>query len=143
MKIKIDDNLKKVAAAINLDAMDLNIFSTLLCKKMIVAGLLADDPANYGLTVILATGDAHVFDVVSVLIEYLGIPAMKMETFDAFCECVVMGDGDCPECGGELEYCETEGRELHDGDYYVPNSFIAERTVYRCRECGSLIKIDE
>lgn len=143
MKIKIDDNLKKVAAAINLDAMDLNIFSTLLCKKMIVAGLLADEPANYGLAIIQATEKAHVFDVVSVLIEYLGIPAMKMETFDAFCDCIVMGDGDCPECGGELEFSETEGHELNDGDYYTPNSYEIDNYVYRCRECGAIIKSEK
>jgi len=143
MKIKIDDNLKKVAAAINLDAVDLNIFSKLLGNKMVVSGLLVDDPENYGLPVIMATGNAHVFDVVSALIEYLCVPAMTMETFDAFCDCIVMGDGDCPECGGELKFFENEGRELHDGDYYVPNSFIPEKTVYKCRVCGSTIKYDD
>ena len=26
----------------------------------------------------------------------------------------------CPECGGELDYVETKGHELNDGDYYTP-----------------------
>ena len=50
------------------------------------------------------------------------------------------GDGDCPHCGGELEFVETEGHELKDGDYYTPNSYIVDNYVYRCVECGEIIK---
>ena len=94
MRIKIDDNLKKVAAAINMAPLDHAIFADLLCKKLVASDLLADTPDNYGLPMIHATGKARVFDVVSVLIEYLGIPAMDMETFDAFCKCIVIDDED-------------------------------------------------
>lgn len=94
MRIKIDDNLKKVAAAINMAPLDHAIFADLLCKKLIASDLLADIPGNNGLTMIQATGKSRVFDVVSVLVEYLGIPAMDMETFDAFCKCIVIDDED-------------------------------------------------
>ena len=140
MRIKIDDNLKKVAAAINMAPIDHAIFADLLCKKLIASDLLADIPDNYGLPMIQATGKARVFDVVSVLIEYLGIPTMDMDAFDAFCKCIVIGDGDCPKCGGELEHYENEGHEINDGDYLHPNTYIVDKYVYRCRECGEIIK---
>ena len=56
MRIKIDDNLKKVAAAINMAPLDHAIFADLLCKKLISSDLLADIPDNYGLPMIQATG---------------------------------------------------------------------------------------
>ena len=49
-------------------------------------------------------------------------------------------DGFCPHCGGELQYIETEGHELRDGDYYTPNSYIIDNYVYRCADCGEYIK---
>lgn len=52
-------------------------------------------------------------------------------------------DGICPECGGELEFSETEGHELNDGDYYTPNSYEIDNYVYRCRECGAIIKSEK
>ena len=54
-----------------------------------------------------------------------------------------MIDGKCPECGGELLFVETEGHELHDGDYYTPNSYIIDKYIYRCADCGETIKTDK
>lgn len=143
MRIKIDDNLKKVAAAIQLAPIDLSIFARLLCQKLIASNILSDVPDNYGLTMIQATGRARVYDVVFALIEYLGIPALDMDAFDAFCRCVVIGDGDCPECGGELSFVENEGHEINDGDYLHPNTFIIDKYVYKCRHCGEIVKSEK
>lgn len=52
-------------------------------------------------------------------------------------------DGKCPECGGELDYVETQGHELNDGDYYTPNSYIIDKYIYRCADCGEIIKTDK
>lgn len=51
-------------------------------------------------------------------------------------------DVKCPVCGGELDFVETEGHELKDGDYYTPNSYIIDYFVYRCRECGEIVKTE-
>ena len=143
MRIKIDDNLKKVAAAIQLAPIDLSIFARLLCQKLIASNILSDVPDNYGLTIIQATGRARVYDVVFALIEYFDIPALDMDTFDAFCRCVVIGDGDCPECGGELAFVETEGHEIKDGDYEHPNTYFVDKYVYQCRHCGEIVKSEK
>lgn len=114
-----------------------------LCARFIDAGMIENDSANWGESVLSATGPQYVSDVCAVLAEYLygdesrSIPA---DVFDAFCALTVMGDGDCPECGGELKFIETEGHELNDGDYYTPNSYVVDKYVYQCRECGETIK---
>ena len=114
-----------------------------LCARFIDAGMIEMAPANFNVPVLQATGPQYVSDVCAVLAEYLyndethSIPA---DVFDAFCALIVWGDGDCPHCGGELEFVETEGHELKDGDYYTPNSYIVDNYVYRCVECGEIIK---
>jgi hypothetical protein len=140
MRFKNDKNLKRVAAE---KAARPETVAVELCAALINAGMIEDPNDNWGDSVLIATGPQYVSDVCAVLAEYLyndethSIPA---DVFDAFCALIVWGDGDCPHCGGELEFVETEGHELKDGDYYTPNSYIVDNYVYRCGECGKIIK---
>ena len=114
-----------------------------LCAALVDAEIIEDTTENWGESVLYATGPRYVEDVCAVLAEYLyndethSIPA---DVFDAFCALTVWGDCDCPYCGGELKFIETEGHELNDGDYYTPNTYIVDNYVYRCAECGETIK---
>lgn len=143
MRFKIDENLKKVAAA---KAARPETVAVELCAALVDAGMIDDPTENWGESVLIATGPRYVNDVCAVLAEYLyndethSIPA---DVFDAFCALIVWGDGNCPHCGGELEFVETEGHELKDGDYYTPNSYIIDNYVYKCRECGETIKSEK
>lgn len=143
MKLKIDDNLKKVAAVTECEPMDYELFSRLLCKKLISENLLEDSESNYGLSMIEATGKATALNVVSTLVIYLGTPHISMDVFDAFCNLIVIGDGDCPECGGVLELVGTDGHEIHDGDYLTPNTYVADKYNYKCRVCGNELTTDK
>ena len=143
MRFKIDENLKRVAAE---KAARPETVSVELCAALVDAGMIEDPNDNWGESVLIATGPQYVSDVCAVLAEYLyndetrSIPA---DVFDAFCALIVWGDGDCPHCGGELEFVETEGHELKDGDYYTPNSYVIDNYVYQCRECGETIKSEK
>ena len=140
MRFKIDKNLTRVAAA---KAARPEIVAVELLAALVDAGMIEDPTENWGESVLIATGRRYVKDVYAVLAEYLyndethSIPA---DVFDAFCALIVWGDGDCPHCGGELEFIEVEGYELNDGDYYRPNSYVIDNYVYRCVECGEIIK---
>ena len=142
MRLKIDKNLNVVAAA-KVAPVDPEIVAVELCARFIDAGMIKDTPDNWGESVLIATGPRYVKDVCAVLAEYLyndethSIPA---DVFDAFCALIVVGDGDCPHCGGELVFVETDGHELNDGDYNTPNSYVIDNYVYRCVECGEIIK---
>lgn len=139
MHFKIDGNLKIVAAAKSSPATPENVARG-LCAKMIEAGMFSDDPDNYGESVVRVTGPQLVSRVCDVLSEYLGIDTIPAKVFDAFCALVIMGEGDCPHCGGELRFIETEGHELKDGDYFTPNSYEIDNYIYECRNCGEIIK---
>lgn len=117
-----------------------------LCWSLINSGMVYQDPDNIGRTVIEATGPRYVQDICRQLAGYLYFDQTKpinCDVFDAFCRLVIIGDGDCPECGGELQFVETEGHELRDGDYYTPNSYVIDKYVYRCAECGEIVKTDK
>ena len=145
MQFKIDENLKRIAAA-KVKAVSDEFFAIELCSRFIDAGMIEDTPDNWGESVLIATGPQYVSDVCAVLAEYLygdeshSIPS---DVFDAFCALTVMGDGDCPHCGGELRFIETEGHELNDGDYYTPNSYEIDNYIYECRNCGETIKSEK
>ena len=145
MRFKIDGNLKRVAAAMAAPASNETV-AVELCARFVDAGMITDDPDKYGCSFIEMTGPQYVFDICKVLAGYLyGDESRPIQSgvFDALCRVAVFGDGDCTKCGGELEYVETEGHELHDGDYYTPNSYEIDYYVYRCRVCGAIIKSEK
>ena len=145
MQFKIDERLKVVAAAM-VEPKDPATVAVELCARFVDAGMITDDPDKYGCSFIEMTGPQYVFDICKVLAGYLyGDKSRSIQSgvFDALCRVTVLGDGDCPECGGELEFVETEGHELNDGDYYIPNSYEIDCYVYRCRVCGAIIKSEK
>ena len=68
------------------------------------------------------------------LIRSGGYPETEMEDIK---------DGICPECGGELKLIDTDGYELNDGDYLTPNTYVIERYIYRCADCGEIIETND
>lgn len=141
MRFKIDENLKRVAAEKNAAP---EFVSLDLLAGMMNAGLIDYPEDEWMKTVAEATGQRYVSDVCGMLAEYLygdesrSIPA---DVFDAFCALIVIGNGPCPDCGGDLVFVEEVGHEIKDGDYWTPNSYVHEYDVYKCGECGKIIKI--
>ena len=145
MRFKIDKNLNVVAAAMAAP-VEPETVAVELCARFIDAGMIEDLTDNFGESVLTANGPQYVSDVCAVLAEYLygdeshSVPA---DVFDAFCALIVMGDGDCPHCGGNLIFVETEGHELNDGDYHTPNSYEIDYYIYHCAVCGETIKSEK
>lgn len=114
-----------------------------LCAHLVKTGIIEDPNDHWGESVLIATGPRYVKDVCAALAAYLyddetrSIPA---DVFDAFCALTIVGDGDCPKCGGELIYDETIGHELNDGDRFTPPSYVVDYYVYHCPICGETIK---
>lgn len=142
MRFKIDKNLELIAKGI-IGPVDLSFVAENLCRRFVDAGLIEDTPDNYGENTMVALGDCMVADVCKVLAKYLyddethPVPA---DVFDALCKTILMGEYDCPKCGGKLIYDGTKGHELKDGDYYTPNSYVIDFYLYHCPICGETIK---
>ena len=141
MRFKLDENLNRVAFE---KAGEPETVAVELFARLVESGMIEDPEEHFGESVLIATGPRYVKDVCAVLAGFLygdesrPVPA---DIFNAFCALIVFGDGDCPKCGGELNFVETEGHELNDGDHYTPNSYVIDNYVYRCVECGETIKI--
>ena len=142
MRFKIDENLNRVAAA-KVAPVAPETVAVDLCKYMINAGIIEDTTEHWGESVLIATGPRYVKDICDLLAGYLGVSRIHTDVFDAFCRLTVVGDGDCPHCGGELIYDETIGHELNDGDYFTPPSYVVDYYVYHCPVCGEIIKSEK
>ena len=145
MKFKIDHNLREIANELRTHPADimLPLVSKELCRRFIDAGMIEDTPDNYGESVLIATGPNYVKDICQLLAEYLyneKTHPINADVFDAFCRLTIIGDGDCPNCGGELKLKDTIGHELNDGDYFTPPSYVVDYYEYECPICGETIK---
>lgn len=149
MRFKIDDDLQAVAKvfkeSIGAPVPD-EKFAVDLCRVFIDAGMLEDTEENFGLPVTQAMGPQYVSNVAALLSGYLlpgnlGVKSIPANVFDSFCRLIVMGDGDCPHCGGTLKFKETVGHEINDGDYWTPNSWEVDAYVYDCPVCGKTVNI--
>lgn len=132
-----------MVAAVKVAPVDPETVAVELCARFIKAGMIEDLTDNFGEYVLTATGSQRVVDVFAVLADYLyndknhSVPA---DVFRAFCALTIIGDGDCPHCGGNLVFGETEGHELNDGNYYTPNTYEIDYYIYHCAVCGETIK---
>lgn len=139
MKIKIDENVRKIASGVNQ-------------SKEAVAHTIADallsiydvTPDDYGQMLIEVLDDADIEAVVSAVLNN-GENACKDAEY--LCEyvgkIVILGDGPCPHCGGELELSDTEGHSLGDGDSNTPDGWSVDNYVYVCRVCGETFKSEK
>ena len=140
MRFKIDKNLLTVARASENfpEITPAAEVAETLCRKFIDAGLIEDAPIVWGTTVAEETFNCLVSDVCKVLCDYLGVASVSSDVFDAFCKVVILGDGDCPECGGKMMLLDTEG---HDEKHPVYGwEWITDCYVFECLNCGEIIK---
>ena len=154
MKFKLNANMARVAEAIEEPGRDYKKneetrlrISKDLCTKLLESGLFEVDEEDLCTrTVWEATEGCLVSDVCAFFAEYIykdkkhPIPS---ELFSDICNLVFIGDGGCPECGGELEFLEYDGHMENLHDYYTPPYLVVEGYIYRCRECGEEITLDE
>lgn len=85
--------------------------------------IIEDTPDNWGCPIAdCYERDVTVAEFVEV-IRAIGINVVKSEQFDAVLECVLIGDGDCPECGGEMEVTDGEYKRTGGDGYITPPEY--------------------
>ena len=138
MRIKIDKNLQVVA---DRAGKDVNDMSYVMANALMIAGLIKDDEEYYGCSVLDCNGDTPVLTIIDVMHE-IGVENVNDTTYDAFAACIIIGDGDCPECGGTMELWDCEGYEVSSGDRDLPPDYVTECEKWRCPICGHIIERD-
>lgn len=130
MKIKSDENLIYLS---NLAGKQPEEISSAIIKWLFSQGVIEDDTdcCNCALDECIP-GTMPVCQIV----DFLDSLSISGEGFNSFLKCTIMGDGDCPECGGEMEIVDTVGYEIPSSDYDLPPDYIAEYDILRCPICG-------
>lgn len=133
MRIKETDNLAYVAKYAKRPIADV---ANCIVGGLLGSGIMTDEKDNYGCCLRECIDeDTPVMTVVEILKGATGLDVITCDVFDAFCDCVVMGDGDCPECGGEMEFSNGESREIYCG-HDNPPEYEPIWDEYVCPLCG-------
>lgn len=133
MIFKQDKNLALVAARAQKDPADV---AYILTQQLLNAGLINDNDECYGLPLEeCLDGETSVTQLVEI-IKQTGIDRVNDTTYSAFLACVLMGDGDCPECGGDMELIDFAGHSVSSHDRDVPSDYVSDYEKWRCPICG-------
>lgn len=139
MILKQNEDLAVIANRAQKDIADV---AYILTQGLLNVGLIKDDDEYYGVALKdCIDGDTPVATIVDI-IKQTGMATVNDNAYQAFCECIVMGDGDCPECGGEMEFWESGGHEISSGDRDVPPEYTTDWEHWRCPICGHIIEKD-
>lgn len=103
MKIKNNNNLKRLALRADSTTFEIEekVIALLLQKSWIKD---FNDETYFGVALhLVIPGDTYVAEVYHA-IRSLGIDWILSRDYEAFLNLKLMGDGDCPYCGGDLDY---------------------------------------
>lgn len=125
MRIRIDRNFENFLKL--MPQRDSVKASTELAERFEEVGCAITE---YPTPIIEMIYEVALLDVLNILADYFGVKEVPNKAWDIFMDCSLIGDGDCPECGGEMEWAEN------DYDYDEETGHKEYFTVYRCNNCG-------
>ena len=133
MKIKESDLLNRLATDSGKTA---NQVSETIVTELINKQIIENISDNWGFPVAdCYERDVTVVEMVDV-IRAIGIYPVRSVHLDALLECVLIGDDDCPECGGEMEVTDGEYRRTGGDGYLTPPEYSPIWEEKTCRNCG-------
>ena len=110
--------------------------SKMIVSELVKNEMVYDEPESWGCNVFdCIDKDILVSDVVNI-IRKTGIKVVKSKHMDAFLALVLMGCGDCPECGGEMEVVDGEYRCCGGDGYLTPYEYEPIWEERQCNNCG-------
>lgn len=131
--LKNNSNLELIAQAAEKTTKEV---SEIIIKELQDKGMINGDTEDYGQTVFDAIlRDTTVNDFVQVL-HQAGINKVKCEHVEALMACVILGPGDCTECGGEMETTDGECRCTGGDGYLTPYDYEPIWEEKTCPVCG-------
>ena len=133
MNIRKDKELNILAKAAGKKATEVE---TIIVNQLIQKEMIQDDPKFWGCTLFDSIErDVPVSDVVGI-IKATGISVVRSEHWDAFVNLVLVGKGDCPVCGGEMEVTDGEYKQTGGDGYITPYEYTPICEERTCKHCG-------
>ena len=141
MKIRESKELRYIANAAGRTTEDA---ADVMIEAMIKNGIIYEDPEIWGQEVgeNLERGvnepDVTLKNLVDV-VKATGIETVTSRHIEALTKLVLMGNGDCPECGGEMEVIDG-AYDCTGGDgYYSEREYSPIWETRRCLHCGHVV----
>lgn len=133
MKFKLTASLDNLANEAGLSIAE---FSDTVISQLIKSEAIEETPDCWGLTVRDAIdGDTQVKTLSDILYS-TGISIVTNRHFDALLGLVIIGEYDCPKCGGEMEVIDGKYKRTFGDGYMTPYEYEPEWEDKRCTNCG-------
>lgn len=140
MRIKENDQLTYIALCAKRQIADV---ANCIVGGLLGSGIMTDEKDNYGCCLReCIEEDTPVMTVVEILKGATGLDVITCDVFDAFFDCVVMGDGDCPICGGRMELVDSEYYTESNCDPYSKPETVVTWEKFQCCVCDHIITHD-
>jgi hypothetical protein len=139
MRIKESKYLSSLAKEANMTEEEL---SKALINELVSRELICDDEANYGNWLPdCLDPDTSVSDIAGVF-NGIGINDIESKHIECFLVLKIIGDGECPECGGEMETIDADYRRTGGDGYLTPLEYEPLWEEKVCRNCGNKIIVE-
>ena len=131
MKIKHDSALHEYSKLLELSTSEAE---EKVLKRL--ERIVENDPENYGKKIceIYDFCDLKVVDIVSAI----NVENLTAEIFEAYCNLTILGDGDCPCCGAEMEEVAMD-YDLIESNGITPDEHTNVFVTKECPVCGEII----
>ena len=129
MKFKLDREFEKLCSLMNADVVK---------TRSELAEMFETDNIDYPIDVAEAIMSFDTHEVLEKLRTYFKVEEISDDAYDAFLSSTFIGDGDCPECGGYMEWDRNDYDEVFLGkDVYGEERWGRETySVNKCPDCG-------
>ena len=133
MKIKQNNELSILAIAAGKTANEIS--KQIICE-LVQHDIICDDRENWGYRIFdCINTDVPILNVIEVM-HHVGIFNITASLFDAFMNSVLIGCGDCPECGGDMEVVDGEYICCGGDGYITPYEYEPIWETMKCNNCG-------
>lgn len=133
MRIKENEQLKMLATACG--QKPAKVAETIV-TDLINKGIIKDTPDNWGFPISECyERDITVSEIASIIRD-IGICPVSSRYLDCLLECMLIGNDDCPECGGEMEVTDGEYKQTGGDGYLTPPEYTPIWEEKTCTHCG-------
>ena len=133
MKLKGKKHLELLAkkAGIQVEQVEKQIIN-----ELIKNGIIEENTDNYGYSVFdCINRDIAVSDLIKLL-NSIGIKNVTCIHLDALFSLTIIGNGDCPVCGAEMEVIDGEYKRCAGDGYITQNEYEPIWEEKKCNNCG-------
>ena len=135
MRIKESDLLKRLATDSGKTAKQV---SEIVVSELLKNKVIEDTPENWGVSVFDAINEdvteEQTANCYAAISEALGVYLKRV--YFIVPDLDLMGNDDCPECGGEMEVTDGEYKQTGGDGYITPYEYTPIWEERTCKHCG-------